>query len=248
MNTAEILPVIPQFDLHASAEEIFLAGRELAGGKIALACSFGIENVVLIDQLRQHLQDVTVFAIDTGRLHEETYAVADSISQRYGIAIHWFFPRHENVEQLTSEKGLFSFRESLANRKECCHIRKVEPLRRALTGFSAWTTGMRRAQSVTRTGQEPIEIDAVNGGLLKINPLTFWSEQRVWDYAERHALPVNRLHRQGYPSIGCAPCTRAVEPGEDHRAGRWWWEDPEHKECGLHRREEPTVGGNGAGI
>lgn len=248
MNTAEKLPLVPTFDHHATAREIFLAGRELAGGRVALACSFGIENVVLIDQLRDHLAGVTVFAIDTGRLHEETYTVAESISQRYGIAIQWFFPRHESVEQLTRDKGMFSFRDSLENRKECCHIRKVEPLQRALAGFSAWTTGMRREQNVTRTGQQPLEIDAVNGGLLKINPLTFWTEQQVWDYAERHALPVNRLHRQGYPSIGCAPCTRAVEPGEHHRAGRWWWEDPEHKECGLHQRSEPPFGGGGAGI
>jgi len=248
VNTAEKLPPFPPINPDASAEEIFLAGRALAGGKIALACSFGIENVVLIDQLRHHLQDVTVFAIDTGRLHEETYTVADSISQRYGITINWYFPRHTDVERLTREKGQFSFRESLKNRKECCTIRKVEPLQRALAGFSAWTTGMRRAQNDTRAGQEPIEIDTVNGGLLKINPLTFWSEQQVWAYAERHALPVNRLHRQGFPSIGCAPCTRAVEPGEHPRAGRWWWEGPGHKECGLHQRAEPVVGGSGAGI
>ena len=248
MNTAEKLQHFPSFDPGTPAEEIFLAGRELAGGKVALACSFGIENVVLIDQLRSHLQDVTVFAIDTGRLHEETYTVAESISQRYGITIHWYFPRHEDVERLTRAKGMFSFRESLEDRRECCHIRKVEPLQRALAGFSAWTTGMRRAQNITRAGQGPIEIDAVNGGLLKINPLTFWSEQQVRDYAERHALPVNRLHRQGYPSIGCAPCTRAVEPGEHPRAGRWWWEGPGHKECGLHCRPAPEVGGSGAGI
>jgi phosphoadenosine phosphosulfate reductase len=248
VNTAEHLPLLPRFAAGATAAEIFLAGKELAGGRVALACSFGIENVVLIDQLRPHLDDVTVFAIDTGRLHEETYAVAESIVQRYGIAIHWYFPRHAEVERLISEKGLFSFRESLENRKECCYIRKVEPLQRALAGFSAWTTGMRREQNDTRARQEPIEIDTVNGGLFKINPLTFWSERQVWEYAERRALPINRLHRQGYPSIGCAPCTRAVEPGEHHRAGRWWWEGPGHKECGLHQRSEPTVNGSGAGI
>lgn len=236
MNTAQKLPVFPTFGPDATAEEIFLAGKELAGGKIALACSFGIENVVLIDLLRHHLTDVTVFAIDTGRLHEETYTVAESIVHRYGLTVHWFFPHHEKIEQLTREKGMYSFRESINNRKECCYIRKVEPLQRALTGFSAWTTGMRRSQCETRNRQEPIEIDAVNGGLLKINPLTYWDENQVWDHAERQGLPVNRLHRQGYPSIGCAPCTRAIQPGEDHRAGRWWWEEGGHKECGLHCR------------
>jgi phosphoadenosine phosphosulfate reductase len=248
MNAAEKLPTLPHIDPDTPATEIFRIGRELAGGKVALACSFGIENVVLIDQLRPQLDDVTVFAIDTGRLHEETYVVAESISQRYGINIQWFFPRYDDIEKLTRAKGMFSFRESLENRKECCYIRKVEPLQRALAGFSAWTTGMRREQNVTRADQQPIAIDAVNGGLLKINPLTFWSEQQVADYAQRHALPLNRLHRQGYPSIGCAPCTRAIEPGEHPRAGRWWWEDPEHKECGLHQRSEPPFGGSGAGI
>jgi phosphoadenosine phosphosulfate reductase len=140
------------------------------------------------------------------------------------------------VEQLLREKGPFSFRESLANRHECCHIRKVEPLGRALAGLSGWITGLRREQSVTRADLHPIETDPVNNGLLKINPLLDWSEAQVWEYAEARNLPVNRLHRRGYPSIGCAPCTRPVQPGEHPRAGRWWWENPEHKECGLHRR------------
>lgn len=236
MNTAEKLPFLPAIEPGASPAEIFELGRELAGGRIALACSFGIENVVLIDNLRDYLDEVTVFAIDTGRLNEETYEVAESVTMRYGIKIDWYFPQREAIEKLEGEKGLFSFRENLENRKECCAIRKVEPLQRALDGFSAWTTGMRREQCATRANQDPVEVDVVNGGLLKINPLTFWTEQEVWDYAEKHRLPVNRLHRQGYPSIGCAPCTRAIQPGEDHRAGRWWWEDSAHKECGLHCR------------
>jgi phosphoadenosine phosphosulfate reductase len=178
---------------------------------------------------------VRVFAIDTGRLNEETYQVAESVSARYDIQIDWYFPERQTVENLEREKGLFSFRESLENRHECCRIRKVEPLGRALAGLSGWIVGLRREQSVTRAQLCPLEIDEAHGGIVKISPLADWSEEQVWAYAEKHALPINRLHRMGYPSIGCAPCTRAIEAGEDLRAGRWWWENPEHKECGLHR-------------
>lgn len=236
MNTAQKLPIIPHIEPGTDPQEIFRSGAESAGGPIALASSFSIEDVVLIDLLRGHHDQITIFAIDTGRLNEETYEVAESVTQKYGITIDWYFPQQTAVETLEGKKGLFSFRESLENRKECCTIRKVEPLRRALKGQAGWVTGMRREQSVSRTGQEPIEIDEVNGGLLKINPLTYWTEQDVWAHAETNRLPINRLHRQGYPSIGCAPCTRAIQPGEHQRAGRWWWENPEHRECGLHRR------------
>lgn len=236
MNTAAKLPITPEIDERTAPQEIFEMGREIAGGELAIACSFGIENVVLIHNLRDYLSEVTIFAIDTGRLNEETYEVAESITQRYGVTINWHFPKHAQVEKLERQKGLFSFRESFENRKECCFIRKVEPLQRALQGFSGWTTGMRREQSASRANQQPIETDHVNGGLLKINPLTYWNEQDIWDYAEQHKLPINRLHRQGYPSIGCAPCTRAIQPGEEQRAGRWWWEGSGHKECGLHCR------------
>ena len=217
-------------------EEILRNGLEQADGPVALACSFSIEDVVLIDMFHRLQLPITIFALDTGRLNEETYEVAEAITQKYGIDIDWYFPQREAVEQLERQKGLFSFRESLDNRHECCHIRKVEPLQRALKGLSGWLTGMRRDQSVTRSSIAGIETDTANGGLLKINPLIDWSSEQVWQYADTHRVPVNRLHRQGYPSIGCAPCTRAVEPGEHPRAGRWWWESAEHKECGLHRR------------
>ena len=138
------------------------------------------------------------------------------------------------VELLVREKGHFSFRRSIEDRKECCGIRKVEPLRRALAGRAAWVTGLRREQSVTRTAVEVLELDAAHGGIAKLNPLAAWTEAQVWSYAREHGLPVNALHARGYPSIGCAPCTRAIAPGEDARAGRWWWESAEHKECGLH--------------
>jgi len=227
---------LPDFPADTDPREIFRAGLDLAGGPVTLACSFSIDDVVLIDLLKDHLGELTVFAIDTGRLNEETYEVAETVSQRYGISIQWYFPERSAVERLESEKGLFSFRESIDNRRECCFIRKVEPLRRALSGFPGWVTGLRRAQSSTREELQPLEVDAVNGGLLKINPLVHWNDDQVMSYATQHRVPVNRLHRQGYSSIGCAPCTRAVQTGEHPRAGRWWWEDPEHKECGLHKR------------
>lgn len=226
---------VPLLAADAGAEQIIAAGLAAADGPVTLACSFSVEDVVLIDILHKVAPQVTVFALDTGRLNEETYEVAEAVSLRYRLAIDWYFPERQAVEDLEREKGLFSFRESLENRHECCGIRKVEPLGRALAGKAGWITGLRRAQSVTRDGLAAIEIDERNGGLLKINPLLDWNDEQVWAYAEEHRLPVNRLHRQGYPSIGCAPCTRAVKKGEHPRAGRWWWENAEHKECGLHR-------------
>lgn len=227
---------IVELPLTATPDEILKAGINLATGPVKLACSFSVEDVVIIDMIRSLQLPIGVFAIDTGRLNEETYEVADAITDRYSIVIDWYFPRHDAVECLLRAKGPFSFRESLQNRHECCQVRKVEPLSRAIAGLAGWVTGLRREQSVTRAGFAPIEIDTVNGSILKINPLLNWSSSQVWDYAREHGIPVNRLHRQGYPSIGCAPCTREVQPGESERAGRWWWENPENKECGLHRR------------
>jgi phosphoadenosine phosphosulfate reductase len=227
---------IPSIPSNASAQEILQLGVEAAQGPVKLACSFSLEDVVIIDLIKQAGLEVGVFALDTGRLNEETYEVADAITERYRIAIDWYFPRHDAVEQLERAKGIFSFRESLENRHECCHIRKVEPLGRALKGLQGWVTGMRREHGVTRGDLQAIELDQLNGGIVKINPLLDWSEAQLLDYVKLHRLPQNRLIKQGYRSIGCAPCTRAVEPGEDARSGRWWWENPEHKECGLHRR------------
>lgn len=227
---------LPELSPNATPADILKAGVENAQGKVSLACSFSVEDVVIIDIATKAGLPIGVFALDTGRLNEETYEVADAITERYRIKIDWFYPKHEEVEKLLREKGTFSFRESLENRHECCHIRKVEPLSRALRGLGGWITGLRRAQSVTRTDLAPIEIDTLNGGMLKINPLLEWSDEELWAYAKEHGVPTNRLHRQGYPSIGCAPCTRPVQPGEHPRAGRWWWENPENKECGLHRR------------
>ena len=221
---------------NASPAEILRQGIEAANGPVSLACSFSLEDVAVIDIAHKAGIKLGVFAIDTGRLPEETYEVAEALVDRYGVKIDWYFPRHEDVERLEREKGLFSFRESLENRHECCAIRKVEPLSRALAGLSGWVTGIRREQSVTRSELQAIERDELNGGILKINPLIHWSEQDLNDYVAQNNLPKNRLYSRGYCSIGCAPCTRALKEGEDCRAGRWWWENPENRECGLHRR------------
>jgi len=222
--------------LQTASVEILTAGIEAAGGPVSLACSFSMEDVAIIDIAHEAGLQMGVFAIDTGRLNEETYEVADALTERYRLTIDWYFPRHEDVEKLERTKGLFSFRESTENRQECCRIRKVEPLSRALKGLAGWVTGIRREQSPTRSELQAIERDDLNGGILKINPLIDWNEEELLAYTEENRLPKNRLYSQGYRSIGCAPCTRAVREGEDARSGRWWWENPDNKECGLHRR------------
>ncbi|MDD5285099.1 MAG: phosphoadenylyl-sulfate reductase [Desulfuromonadaceae bacterium] len=216
--------------------DILRLGIKAANGPVSLACSFSLEDVAIIDIAQKAGLNLGVFALDTGRLNEETYEVAEILLERYRLKIDWYFPRHEEVQSLESAEGLFSFRESLDKRHECCAIRKVEPLSCALKGLSGWVTGIRREQSVTRSELKAIERDDLNGGILKINPLIDWSEEQLLAYTEEQRLPKNRLYSQGYRSIGCAPCTRSVQPGEDARAGRWWWENPEHKECGLHRK------------
>lgn len=226
----------PELSAQSSPAEILKVGITVAGGPVSLACSFSMEDVAIIDIAREAGLPLGVFAIDTGRLPEETYEVAEALVERYRIRIDWYFPRHEEVEALERAEGLFSFRESLEKRQYCCAIRKVEPLLRALAGLKGWVTGMRRQQGVTRNELAPLEIDEANGGILKINPLLSWSEEQLLAYTDERRLPKNRLYSQGYRSIGCAPCTRAVREGEDARAGRWWWENPDNKECGLHRR------------
>ncbi|MBI5906221.1 MAG: phosphoadenylyl-sulfate reductase [Deltaproteobacteria bacterium] len=203
---------------------------------IALASSFSKEDIVLAAMMVEIRPDARVFALDTGRLNEETYEAAEAVRRKLGLRIEWRFPAAGAVEALEREKGLHSFRESLENRHECCGIRKVEPLGRALSGLRAWITGQRRDQGVTRSNLPVVEVDAAHGGILKINPLAGWTAEQVDRYLRERGLPYNRLHDAGYPSIGCEPCTRPVAPGEDPRAGRWWWERPEHKECGLHPR------------
>ena len=206
--------------------------------RLGLASSFGAEDVVLIDMLSKLEPPTRIFTLDTGRLPEETYDVMERIRERYKVAIESYFPVREAVEELERERGFYSFRRSVEERKFCCNIRKVEPLGRALAGLDAWITGLRREQALTRTGVEPVEIDEAHGSIVKLNPLAGWTEQDVWAYIHERHVPYNALHDRGYPSIGCAPCTRAVKPGEDIRAGRWWWENPTTKECGLHLGSE----------
>ncbi|OGR84049.1 MAG: phosphoadenosine phosphosulfate reductase [Elusimicrobia bacterium RIFCSPLOWO2_01_FULL_64_13] len=222
-----------------SAEEVLKWAFDAFGSGIALASSFQCEESVLIDMMHKTRgSDFRVFTLDTGRMNEETYEVMERMREKYRISIESQFPEREAVEKLEKEKGLFSFRQSIENRKECCGIRKVVPLNRVLSTLDAWITGLRKEQSVTRTDTPKIELDVPRKGMVKVNPLIDWSSDRVWDYIKKNQVPYNKLHDQGYPSIGCAPCTRAVQKGEDIRAGRWWWENPEQKECGLHTHQK----------
>lgn len=218
-----------------TAQEVLAIAAAEFGAGLGLASSFGLEDMVLIDMASRLETPLTLFTLDTGRLHEETYETMEKVRTRYGMEIKTFFPDKDAVETLVRTKGFYSFRESVDNRKECCRIRKVEPLSRALKEFKAWVTGMRREQNVTRTDIQKAQPDEGNPGLIKFNPLADWTEPQVLEYIEAHQVPTNPLHKRNYPSIGCSPCTRPIEPGEDIRAGRWWWENPEHKECGLHR-------------
>jgi phosphoadenosine phosphosulfate reductase len=219
----------------AAPPDIVAWAVERFGPSVAIASSFSIEDCVVIDMAHKASGGkARVFALDTGRLPDETYQTAERVLAKYGLEIAWFFPAQKPVEDLIRTKGLYSFRDSLDNRHECCGIRKVEPLGRALAGLDAWMTGLRREQAVTRTETPEVEADAAHGGIAKVNPLIAWSADQVRAYAAEHRVPIHPLHDKGYPSIGCAPCTRAVAPGQHPRAGRWWWEDPENKECGLH--------------
>ena len=204
-------------------------------GKIALSSSLGLEDQVLTEMVSGIDQNAKIFTLDTGRLFPETYDLISRTCSRYKVNIEVFFPDAGEVESMVSRKGINLFFESVANRQLCCHVRKLRPLARALDGLDAWITGLRREQSITRNELKMIEWDDINR-LVKINPLINWSEAEVNDYIEARNIPINPLHKKGFASIGCQPCTRAIEPGEDIRAGRWWWENPETKECGLHKR------------
>jgi phosphoadenosine phosphosulfate reductase len=188
----------------------------------------------VLDMMHRVRADAKVFALDTGRLNEETYEVAEQVRQRYGEIVQWMFPQAGAVEKMLGGKGLYSFKASIEGRKECCGIRKVEPLQRALKGMQAWVTGLRREQAATRGHNPQVQTDAGNGGIFKYNPIIGWTTAQVWGYVREHGLPYNLLYERGYTQIVCAPCTTPVMPGEDVRAGRWRWESPEQKECGLH--------------
>lgn len=216
-----------------SASDIVAEAVSLYGDKLVLASSLGAEDQVLTHLLLEANPEARIFVLDTGRLHPETYDVIAATESKYDMKYELYFPQTDAVETLVRDKGINSFYESVENRKECCHIRKVEPLKRALSTADAWITGIRRSQAVTRLNTPVLEWDE-GFSLAKFNPLATWSEDDVWAFINEHNIPYNALHDSGFPSIGCAPCTRAIKPGDDVRSGRWWWEAPESKECGLH--------------
>ncbi|RXK12804.1 phosphoadenylyl-sulfate reductase [Halarcobacter mediterraneus] len=218
-----------------SAEDIIKYFLKEYKQDAALSSSLGAEDQVLTDMILKVDKDANIFTLDTGRLHPETYDVMDATNLKYGVKLNVFFPLNEKVEELYQKQGINGHFESIDNRKNCCNIRKMEPLKRALKPLKVWITGLRATQSVTRTSMSVVEYDE-NFEVIKVNPLINWSEEDVWNYIKQNNVPYNKLHDQGYPSIGCAPCTRPVKAGEDIRAGRWWWENPEHKECGLHAK------------
>jgi thioredoxin-dependent adenylylsulfate APS reductase len=212
--------------------------------RLALSCSFGDpEGMALLDMMHRIEPSSRVFVLDTGRMHQETYDLIDRIRDRYDKKVEIVLPDGAAVQAMVREHGVNLFYESLQKRQLCCRLRKVEPSARFLAELDAYVTGLRRDQALTRGETCKIEVDRANGGMLKLNPLADWSYDDVWQYVRSHDVPVNRLHGKGYPTVGCAPCTRAINAGEDPRAGRWWWEDPETKECGLHADEE--IGGSG---
>jgi phosphoadenosine phosphosulfate reductase len=236
LNTLESESTEVNLDFDRASPEILLEwALDRFSPNLALACSFQAEESVLIDMMSRICgTDFRIFTLDTGRLNQETYDCMDAVRERYGVSVEVFFPDALKVQEMVRSRGLNLFYNSIEERKLCCAVRKVEPLNRALKGLSAWMTGLRREQAVTRAEVRKVELDADHGNIVKINPLVDWSHEDVWNYIHGRNVPFNRLHRQGYPSIGCAPCTRAVQPGEDSRAGRWWWENPETRECGLH--------------
>ena len=204
---------------------------------VVFANSFGAEDMVLTDLIGRNFPNISMFTLDTERLPEETHSLMKEVEDRYNIETKIYFPESVAVKKYVVENGLNGFYDSIAQRKACCFMRKVEPLKRALKDKRAWITGLRRDQALTRRDLEESEFDADNG-LQKISPLLNWSLSDVWAYIKDFNTPYNALHDQGYSSIGCAPCTRAITLGEDVRAGRWWWEDPETKECGLHLKDK----------
>lgn len=226
-----------RFDGMAAAA-VLQESSALFADKLVFATSLGAEDQIVTHLIAKLKLPIRIITLDTGRIFPETYDLLHRTTNRYNLKIETYFPHDASVEKMVNSKGINLFYESIENRKLCCEVRKIEPLKRALSPAGAWITGLRREQSVTRTGMHVAEWDAGNG-MFKINPLIDWSEEQVWAYIHENNVPYNALHDKGFPSIGCQPCTRAIEPGEDLRAGRWWWEMPDHKECGLHAPKKP---------
>ena len=220
----------------SSPEEIIAWFLNKFEGEVAISSSMGVEDQVITHMAVAVRPDVKIFTLDTGRLFPETYDLIQRTNDYYHIRIQVYFPDYHEVEKMVDEHGINLFYQSESNRRLCCDVRKLRPLSRALKGLDAWICGLRTEQSVTRILTQPVEWDEKNG-LIKVNPLSEWLEKDVWDYVHKYKIPYNPLHDKGFPSIGCQPCTRAVKPGEDARSGRWWWETPEKRECGLHEEE-----------
>jgi phosphoadenosine phosphosulfate reductase len=229
-----------ELEQKATAVRELLASAVQQFGKVVYANSLGAEAMVLTDIIWTHVPQIDIFSIDTGRLHEETYELLEKLERRYKKRLRIVYPTTESIESLIGKQGVNGFFHSIDARRNCCATRKIEPFKRAIAGYSAWVTGVRREQSAARALGQPIEWDA-QYGLQKVSPLLDWSEEQIWQYIRARQIPYNALHDKQYPSIGCAPCTRAILPGEDQRAGRWWWEQPESRECGLHPRVRQAV-------
>ena len=227
-----------------SAEQILIWGIKNFHPRLALSASFGApEGMALLDIMHRIEPSSRVFVLDTGRIPQATYDLIDRVRDRYDKTIEVLFPAAAEVEEMVRAYGMNLFYESVEKRQLCCRLRKVEPMKRYFVDLDAWVSGLRREQGVTRTDTRKVEIDPTNGGIVKLNPFADWTHDQVWAYVKAHDVPVNRLHAQGYPSVGCEPCSRAIQPGDDIRAGRWWWENPETKECGIHVGEEKEGSG-----
>jgi len=232
-NSAKIEKLNNQFE-NCTANEIIQNVITNFKNEICFATSLGAEDQVITEMIASTGTNIDIFTLDTGRLFQETYDLYDKTTSRYKINIKILFPNNRDVEKMVNNYGANLFYKDIEKRILCCHVRKTEPLKRAIHGKKFWITGLRNEQSVSRINNKLFEFDEINN-IIKINPLIHWSEREVWDYIKENDIPYNVLHDKGFSSIGCMPCTRAVLPGEDSRSGRWWWEDKGHKECGLHR-------------
>jgi len=225
------------------AEELLAWALGEFGDRFAIVTSFQVEGMVVLDLARRLDPAVRVLTLDTGRLPEETYEIIEAVRARFGVRVELVTPDPEALAAMAAEHGPNLFRRDQALRRLCCQVRKVDPLGRALARLDAWSSGLRRDGGPARAGAAKVEPDPAHGGMVKLNPLADWTREQVWAYARANQVPLHPLYEQGYASIGCAPCTRAVLPGEDERAGRWWWEAGSDKECGLHTRLPASVKG-----
>ena len=231
---------LQQYITESPVNEALQRLDEAFPGKLVFSTSFSYEDQVITDYISKTGIPVSVFTLDTGRLFPETYSVWSRTLEKYQLTIDAYYPQAEKLQEFVRQYGPNSFYESVENRKQCCHIRKVEPLKRALAGKAVWITGLRAEHSPNRNDMDVLEWDEVNQ-VIKYNPLLHWTTEEVRQYIDQHNVPYNALHDRGFVSIGCAPCTRAIKPGEDFRAGRWWWEDASKKECGLHVHQAATT-------